>query len=83
LQYLLTLKKELLSLPVSHKQSALTIQRAILCILPILKTQEKKSVKDPKTYDELKASTLAYCSLLEESEYPLSIKVNSYVPPRA
>ena len=36
--YLLSLKEELLSLPTSHKSSALTIQRAVLCILPILKT---------------------------------------------
>lgn len=73
----MSIKQEFLALPTSHKNAALTIQRAILCILPILKTQEKKSVKDPQTYTELKKITLEFCSLMEESQYPLSIKVNS------
>ena len=46
-------------------------------MLPILKTQERKAAKDPETYKELKAKTVAFCQLIEDSEYPLSIKVNS------
>lgn len=46
-------------------------------VLPLLKSQERKASKDTKTYDELKAVTLEYTKLIEESEYPLSIKVNS------
>lgn len=43
LAYFLTLKAELLSLPTSHKNSQLTIQRAILMVLPLLKTQEVRA----------------------------------------
>ena len=77
LNYLLSLKHELLSLPTSHKSSALTIQRAILLVLPLLKTQEKLALKDNACYKNLKGTTLQFCTLIEESNYPLSIKVNS------
>jgi hypothetical protein len=77
LEYLLTIKSEVLSLPISHKSSALTFQRLILLILPLLKVHEKKAAKDPKTYEDLKRNTLAFCSLVEDSDYPLSVKVNS------
>jgi hypothetical protein len=46
-------------------------------VLPLLKTQEKRAAKDIKLYNELKNITVEYCKLLEDSEYPLSIKVNS------
>jgi hypothetical protein len=46
-------------------------------ILPLLKSQERKAAKDKKIYDELKKTTVDFCKLLEDSEYPLSIKVNS------
>lgn len=46
-------------------------------MLPLLKTQEKRVSKDKKLYEELKHITVEFCKLLEESEYPLSIKVNS------
>jgi hypothetical protein len=49
----------------------------VLLVLPLLKTQEKRAAKDKKLYEELKNITVEYCKLLEESEYPLSIKVNS------
>jgi hypothetical protein len=74
---LLILKQELLSLPISHKNSAITIQRVILLILPLLKSQEKKANKEKQAYDELKRITVEFCKLVEESQYPLSIKVNS------
>lgn len=77
LNYLLSFKSELLSLPISHKNQQLTIQRVILLILPLLKSLEKGAAKDKKQYDCLKAITIEYCKLLEDSEYPLSIKVNS------
>lgn len=77
LEHLLSVKTEILSLPISHKSSALTFQRLILLILPFLKVHEKKAAKDPKTYEDLKRTTLAFCSLVEDSEYPLSVKVNS------
>jgi hypothetical protein len=48
LNYLLTFKSELLSLPISHKNQQLTIQRVILLVLPLLKTQEKAASKDKK-----------------------------------
>lgn len=77
LSYLLTdVRTEILSLPTSHKSAPLTIQRVILLVLPFLKSQEAKAEKDAKTYEWLKKTTLEFCSLLEQSEYPLSIKVN-------
>jgi hypothetical protein len=45
-------------------------------ILPLLKNQEKVAGSKPQVYEELKRTTLEYCKMLEESEYPLSIKVN-------
>jgi hypothetical protein len=77
LEYLLSVKPEILSLPISHKSAALTFQRLILLVLPILKTQEKKAAKDPKTYEDLKRYTLEFSTLIEESSYPLSVRVNS------
>lgn len=77
LNYLLSLKAELLSLPISHKNQQLTIQRAVLLVLPLLKSQEKRASEDKKLYEELKSITVEYCKLIEDSEYPLSIKVNS------
>ena len=65
LNYLLSLKHELLSLPTSHKSSALTIQRAILLVLPLLKTQEKLALKDNACYQYLKGTTLQFCTLIE------------------
>lgn len=77
LGYLLTdVRNELLALPTSHKSAPITIQRAILLVLPFLKSQELKGEKDAKTYEFLKKTTLEFCTLLEESSYPLSIKVN-------
>ncbi len=61
LGYLLTVKKELLTLPISHKTHQLTIQRVILLILPLLKNQEKVAEKRPEVYEELKHTTLEYC----------------------
>ena len=76
LGYILSVKKELMTLPISHKTQQLTIQRVILLILPLLKNQEKAAASKPQVYEELKRTTLEYCKMLEESEYPLSIKVN-------
>ena len=77
LNYLLSLKNQFLSLPTSHKNQALTIQRAVLLVLPLLKTQEAKATKDKASYQWLKHITLKYVDLIEESQYPLPIKVNS------
>ena len=76
LGYILSVKKELMTLPISHKTQQLTIQRVILLILPLLKNQEKVAGSKPQVYEELKRTTLEYCKMLEESDYPLSIKVN-------
>jgi hypothetical protein len=76
LGYILSVKKELMTLPISHKTQQLTIQRVILLILPLLKNQEKAAATKPQIYEELKRTTLEYCKMLEESDYPLSIKVN-------
>jgi hypothetical protein len=76
LGYILSVKKELMTLPISHKTQQLTIQRVILLILPLLKNQEKAAASKPQVYEELKRTTLEYCKMLEESDYPLSIKVN-------
>ena len=65
-----------MTLPISHKTQQLTIQRVILLILPLLKNQEKTAATKPQVYEELKRTTLEYCKMLEESDYPLSIKVN-------
>ena len=76
LGYILSFKKELMTLPISHKTQQLTIQRVILLIFPLLKNQEKAAASKPQVYEELKRTTLEYCKMLEESDYPLSIKVN-------
>lgn len=49
----------------------------ILLILPLLKSQEKQAAKDPRSYEDLKRVTIDYCKLVEDSEFPLSIRVNS------
>jgi hypothetical protein len=46
-------------------------------VLPLLKSQEAKAKKDAKVYEELKSVTLEYAQLIEDSEYPLPVKVNS------
>jgi hypothetical protein len=46
LDYLLSLKDEIVKLPISHKNTPITIQRIVLLILPLLKLQDDKFVKD-------------------------------------
>jgi len=78
LDYLLEVKGELLQLPTSHKSASLTIQRAVLLVLPLLKSQEGRVAKGKASYADLKRTTLGFCEMLEgAAEYPLSIKVNS------
>lgn len=40
LDYLISLKQEISNLPISHKNTPITIQRIILLILPLLKLQD-------------------------------------------
>ena len=61
LEYLLTLKKELLSLPTSHKSSQLTIQRMILLILPLFQKVEEDKTK----HAALRKLIEGYCDLIE------------------
>lgn len=79
LEHILEVKDDILQLPTSHKNSQLTIQRLVLLVLPILKYLENRVAgKDSdKKYSEVKTLTLRFCDMLEGSEYPLSIKVNS------
>jgi hypothetical protein len=44
----------------------------MLVMLPVVKALEK----DQASYKWLKEQVLTMCNMLEESEYPLSIKVN-------
>jgi hypothetical protein len=46
-------------------------------VLPLLKIQEKAVASKTEDYEELKGTTIDYCKMLEDSDYPLSIKVNS------
>ena len=46
LDYLLSLKEEIVRLPTSHKNTPITIQRIILLILPLLKLLDEKTGKD-------------------------------------
>ena len=47
-----------------------------MLVLPLLKNQERVAAGKPQVYEDLKRFTLEYCKMLEDSEYPLSIKVN-------
>jgi hypothetical protein len=60
LGYILTVRKELMTLPISHKTQLLTIQRVILLILPPLKDQEKAAATKPQVFEELKRLTLEF-----------------------
>jgi len=72
-EYLISLKNEMLTLPTSHKSSALTIQRAVLLVLPILKAIDQgghSKERFLKAFNE-------FCNMIELSDYPLSIRVNA------
>lgn len=71
--YLLTLRDDLITLPTSHSKSQLTIQRAILLLLPVIKIIEDSGKNTDKLRDQI--STL--CTVIEESPYNLTIKVNA------
>lgn len=46
LDYLISLKEVIVKLPISHKNTPITIQRIVLLILPLLKLQDEKIGKD-------------------------------------
>lgn len=74
LDYLLSLKAELTNLPITHKNTPITIQRVVLLILPLLKwLDENKQGEKAK----LKKQVEEFCDLVDGSDYPLSIKVNA------
>lgn len=73
LEYLVSLKQDLLTLPTSHKSSQLTIQRMVLLILPLF----QKIEEDSRKHDALRKLIGGYCDLIEQSEFPQSIKVNA------
>ena len=69
----LSLRQDLTSLPTTHNKSALTIQRAVLLILPLFKILEERG----KQKDKLREIVISLCQLVEESDYNLAVKVNS------
>jgi hypothetical protein len=75
LKFILSKKKSLGTLPTTHRQQHLTIQRLVLLILPLFQALDSESYK--REYEEVKQLAISYCQFLEESEYPLQIKVNS------
>lgn len=66
LEYLLSMKQDLLTLPTSHKSSQLTIQRMVLLILPMF----QKIEEDKKKHEALRKSIEGFCNMIESSEYP-------------
>jgi hypothetical protein len=76
IDYLLQLGPELVQLPTSHKHSPITIQRAVLLLLPLLKhLDEAADAKDARHRLVQQVSDL--CDLVSQSQYPLPIKVHS------
>lgn len=88
LNYLLALKKQILSLPTSKKE--ITIGKFYMLILPIFKKIEQDSVElketrkqgkkeeGEKLYEQLRKSVNDYIDLIESSEQlSLGIKVNA------
>lgn len=74
LEQLLTVKQELVTLPSSHKSSQLTIQRMVLLILPLFKKVEESKDK----HAALRKLVQGFSDMVEESDFPQSIKVNAY-----
>lgn len=71
LRYIISLRSVLVRLPTSHKSTPTTIQRLVLLLLPLFKQlDDQKS----KAVEEL---VNQISDIIEESEFPLSIKVNS------
>lgn len=75
LKLILSKKASLRTLPTSYRTYSLTIQRLVLLILPLFQALDNEDHK--AEYPELKKTALGFCDFLEQSEYPLSIKVNS------
>lgn len=69
----MSLRQDLTALPTTHNKSALTIQRAVLLVLPLFKILEERG----KQKDKLREVVTRLCQLVEESDYNLAIKVNS------
>ena len=74
IEYLVSLKSVLVSLPVTHKNSPITFQRIILLVLPLIKYVEEDKRQDQK---RLRTAIDNLCQIIKESEYQLSIRVNS------
>lgn len=55
LDYLLSLKDVIVKLPTTHKNSPITIQRIVLLIIPLLKSQDDKNKKNAKEQAKLVA----------------------------
>lgn len=51
MDYILSLRNDLTTLPVSHSKSQLTIQRAVLLLLPVIKIMEESNSKNNKLKD--------------------------------
>lgn len=66
LEHLLTLKKELLTLPTTYKSSQLTIQRMVLLILPLFKKIEETKAN----HASLKKLIEGFADLIEKSDFP-------------
>lgn len=73
LEYLLQFRDQIVTLPVSSKNSECTFYRFILYLLPFFKEIED----DKKLYNDVKALLNKYMELIVNSDYQLPIKVNS------
>ena len=61
LEYLLTLKQDLVTLPTTHKSSQLTIQRMILLLLPLFQKVEEDKTK----HAALRKHIEGFCDIIE------------------
>jgi len=75
LEYLLDFKEQIVSLPVSSKNSECTFYRFILYLLPFFKDLED----DSKRYADVKQLLDKYIELISNNQYQLAVKVNALV----
>jgi hypothetical protein len=73
LEYILSLKNEVATLPTSHKSKQLTVQRMVLLILPLF----QKIEEDKSKHATLRKLIEGYSDLIDQSDFPQPVKVNA------
>jgi hypothetical protein len=73
LDYLLSIKEAVITLPTSHSKDGLNFPRFVLLILPLLQWLEE----DEGQRDKLKQVTRDFCLMIESSEYAIAVKINA------